>query len=188
MPSKCGQQRNCGSGERFLQRAASARDDQIDRLGVTLENLNRIAIGSVDEGHRGRIDSRFLEGAREHLREDGVGRERFLSAAQHHRAAALEGQHARIDRHIGPRFVDDRDDAEWHAHFLNLQTVGAAPALDHFANRIRKRRNFLDAFGHRGDARIVEREAFQERARPARVLRDFEIFAISFEDRRRHWL
>ena len=41
-----------------------------------------------------------------------------------------------IDRHVGPAFVNDADDAERHAHAAHLDAARARPHVDDRADRI----------------------------------------------------
>ena len=86
-----------------------------------------------------------------------VGVQRFLAAAQDDGIAALDAQAGRIDRDVGPRLVDEEDDAERHADLVNLQAVGPHVAVEDAADRIGQRGDFAKS-GCRG-ADTVRRQA-----------------------------
>ena len=65
-------------------------------------------------------------------------------AAQDDRVARLQAQRRGVDRHVRARLVDDRDDAERHAHLAHVQAVRQATALDHLADRVGERGDLAD--------------------------------------------
>jgi hypothetical protein len=69
----------------------------------------------------------------------------LAAAAQDRRVARLEAQRARVAGHVRPALVDDADHAERHAHALDAQAVRPLPLGDHRADRVRQRRDLLDA-------------------------------------------
>src|SRR5712664_2700700 len=75
---------NRGACERGLQLLAAARDDQVERFRMTLEDLNRLAVRAADEHHRIRIQIGLRDRVRDELCEQGVGAECLASAAQDH--------------------------------------------------------------------------------------------------------
>ena len=63
---------------------------------------------------------------------------------------------------FGPRLVDDRDDAERHAHLRQLDAVGQRVALDDLADGIGQRRERLERLRHRLDARGSQLEPVEQ--------------------------
>ena len=59
-------------------------------------------------------------------REHRVGVRGGRRAAQHDRVARLQAQRGGVDRHVRARLVDDRDDAERHAHLARRRARWAA--------------------------------------------------------------
>ena len=95
----------------------------------------------------------------------------FRAAAQDRGVAGLQAQRAGIGRHVGPALVDDADDAQGHAHALDLEAVGPRPVGDHRADRI----GAAAAISSRPLAMpsmraVVQRQAVQERAGTAAPL------------------
>ncbi len=123
-----------------LQALAAARDDQIDGVLLRGELGELLAPAAGDEadaavgqpGGDGRLGG--------DLRERGVGVRRRGGAAQHDRVARLQAQRGGVDRDVGARLVDDRDDAERHAHLAHVEAVGQAVAVDHLADGVRRAR------------------------------------------------
>ena len=114
--------------QRGLQPLPAARDDQVDDavLGGELGQLLAAAAGHERERALGQPGAlgRLGRDAREH----GVRVRRGRGAAQHDRVARLQAQRGGVDRHVGPRLVDHRDDAERDAHLADVEPVGQAEA------------------------------------------------------------
>ena len=87
----------------------------------------------------------------------GVGVERFLAAAQDDRVAALDAQPGGVDGDVGPRFVDEEDDAERHADLVDLQAVGPTSAVEHAADRVGQGGDLAQPLG--GGANPLRRRA-----------------------------
>jgi hypothetical protein len=77
-------------------------------------------------------------------RERHVGMEAFLAAAEDRGVAAFETKNRAVDRHVGPRLVDDADDADGDADFADAQAVRADGFVEDFADGIGQR----DYFAH----------------------------------------
>ena len=63
-----------------------------------------------------------------------------------------------VARDVGPVLVDDRHDAERHAHPRDLEPVRTLPAVEHFADRIGQRRDGPQPGCHRLEPGIGEPE------------------------------
>ena len=84
--------------------------------------------------------------------QDGVRRERLFAAAQNDGVAALHAQTCCVNGDIGPRFVNEEDDAERHADFVNLQPIRSDVAIEHAPDRVWQRDDFAQALRRRADA------------------------------------
>ena len=73
-----------------------------------------------------------------------------------------------VGGHVGPRFVDDADHAERHAHPADLDAGRAVAQVGDLADRIGQRRDLLEPVRHRCDRLRREREAVDERRRRVR--------------------
>ncbi len=103
----------------------------------------------------------------------GVGVLRFLAAAKDDGVAALDAQGRRIDGDVGPRLVDEEDDAERHADLVDFQAVGPNPALAHLADGIGQGGDFAQPVGssleaRRGEAQPVDLGGTEAEARARR--------------------
>ena len=111
-------------------RAVEALEHQADRL-------------AVGGGHQldGRLRQAGLAQAAGKAHLDGAaGVVAVRAAAQDRRVAGLEAERAGVRRHVRPALVDDADDAERHAHALDLEAVGPRPVCEHAADRDRAAR------------------------------------------------
>ena len=84
------QQRDGRSCKRIFQRIAAARNDQIDRFGMALEDLDHLAIGISDEAKSVARDAGAFQGADDQPGQKRIRGERLFTAAQHHRVAGLQ--------------------------------------------------------------------------------------------------
>ena len=127
--------------ERRLQPLAAARDDQVDepvlrgQLRAAPRGRRRPPVRSRPSGSPASAAAAVAIAASTRV---GVRGDR--RAAQHDRVARLQAQRGAVDRHVRARLVDDRDDAERHAHLAHVEAVGQPEALDHLADRVRQRR------------------------------------------------
>ena len=97
-------------------RAAKAFEHQADAVAVGIGH-------HLDRGARQACD---VEAALQAGDDGGRGVEAVGAAAQDRGIAGLEAEAAGIRRHVGPRFIDDADDADRHAHAAKSQAVGPA--------------------------------------------------------------
>ncbi len=170
--------------ERVLQALAAARDDEVDDavLGRELRELLATAAGNEDDRALG--DAGALGGVGGDGREHGVGVRRRRRAAQHDRVARLQAQRRGVDRDVGPGLVDDRDHAERHAHLADVEAVGQPEAVDDLADRVGERGDRAHPRGDPGDARLVEREAVEERRRQPALAPGLHVARVGLEDLR----
>ncbi len=143
---------------------AAARHDHVD---VLLHLAQQVADGlavlrrhELDGGLGQPVGFEPLDeaGVQRRVRAHGLG-----AAAQNRGVAALQAQRARIGRHVRAALVDDADDAERHAHALDLETVRALPARDDLPDRIGERGDGLDGGRDALDALVVEGEPIEQR-------------------------
>ena len=88
-----------------------------------------------------------VRAVRQDAMQGGVGMQRLAAAAQDDGVAALDAQAGRVHRHVGPRFVDEKDHAERDADLVDLQTVGPNGAGADLSHRIGQRRHVAQAGG-----------------------------------------
>ena len=74
-----------------------------------------------------------------------VAAQRLRAAAQDRRVAGLEAQRRGVGGHVRPRFVDDADHAERHAHAADLDAGGPVAQVGDLADRIGQRRDLREA-------------------------------------------
>src|SRR3989454_976188 len=172
-------------GDPAYELLAAARDDEVD-VPVLLEHgRHRLAIGDVDELDRLGRRAGLLERLGQHGRDEGVGLDRLAAAAEQHRIARLHAETGRVGGDVGPRLVDEGDDAEGHAHAGDLDAVGPPPRLRDGADRIGQRGDLAQAVGHLLDAGLAERESVEEGARQAPSPRALQVGAVGLEEGRR---
>ncbi len=69
---------------------------------------------------------------------------------------------------FGPGLVDDRDDAERHAHLADVEPVRKPEAVDHLADGVRERGDLAGALRDRSDPLRVQRQAVEQGGTQAR--------------------
>ena len=140
------------------QALAAARHDHVDGAAESLQHqADGLAVGGRHELDGGIGQPRRTQAAREAYLDRAARMVAIGAAAQDRRVAGLEAQRARIRRHVRAALVDDADDAQRHAHALDLQAVRPRPLRQHRADGIGQRRDLLEALGHGLDALGVER-------------------------------
>ena len=82
-------------------------------------------------------------------------------AAQERGVARLQADAGGVARDVRPVLVDDRDDAERHAHPLDLEAVRPLPAVEHLAHRIGQTSDVAQPVRHRLEAGIGETQAVE---------------------------
>ena len=114
-----------------------------------------------------------------------AGAETVGAAAQDHRVAGFQAQHAGVGRDIGAAFEDHGDDAERHPHALDGHAVRPLPAFGDDADGIGDIAHGRDAVGHRIDARLRQRQPIDEGRGRAAGAHFRDILGIGREDRGR---
>ena len=110
--------------------------------------------------------------------------QRFLAAAQDDRVAGLDAEDRRVRRHVGTRFIDDRDDPDGDAHFDDFEPIGAKPFADLLADGVLQADDIANAFDHAVNPAVGQQQAIQHRAGNPRRLRRFHVPRIGFLERR----
>ncbi|ABA49903.1 hypothetical protein BURPS1710b_3448 [Burkholderia pseudomallei 1710b] len=160
------------------QALAAARHDHVDVFGHRDQLADRRPIGRADDLHRVLRQPRRRQPFADQLRERGVRFERLRAAAQDRRVAGLQAQRGRVDRHVRPRFVDDPDHAERHAHLADLDSARAIFEIAHLADRVRQRRDLAQPFDHRLQRLVRQRQAIDERRVVPLVLRARDVARV----------
>ena len=166
------------------QAFAAARHAQINVLRERKQNRNRLAVGRGHDLDRvfGKMRERFFARVNHGLRDDLVGVQRFLAAAQNRRVAGFETQARRVRRHVRARFVNDDDDANGRGNFLQFQSVWPDAFVENFSDRIGQRRDFAQTFGHRGNSFVVELEPVEHRGGQIQFRAEFHVERVGFLD------
>ncbi len=111
---------------------AAARHDHVDGAVEPLQHqADGLAVGGGHELDGGFGQARLAQAAGEANLDGAAGMMAVGAAAQDRRVAGLEAQRAGVGRHVRPALVDDADDAERHAHALDLEAVGPRPVRQH---------------------------------------------------------
>ena len=93
----------CGIAKKLADGGAVGRAHQLHGVGRQADFFGRLGQ---------QLDNRL------------AGMHRFLAAAEDHRVARLHANRRRVGRHVRPRFVDEKHDAQRHADFVDPQAVG----------------------------------------------------------------
>jgi hypothetical protein len=105
-----------------------------------------------------------LEAFADQLRQRRVAFERLRTAAQNRRVARLQAQRGGVDRHVRTRFIDDADHAERHAHLTDLNAAWPVLQIADLTNRIGQRGDLPQAFNHRLQRLVRQRQAIDKRS------------------------
>ena len=141
----------------------SARDDHVDRAREPLQHQpDRGAVAGRNELNRvprqpggpDAVDERRMNGPRR--------AEAVRAPAQDDGVAGLQAKRGGVGGDVRPALVNHADHAERRPHPLDSHPVGPVPGVDHGADGVLKTRNHVDAFGHRGDALLVEHQTIDE--------------------------
>ena len=111
-------------GDAANQPLAAARNRQVDVLGHRQKLADRRAIGRAHQLHGIGRQADFVGRLGQQLDDRLAGVHRFLAAAQDHGVARLDANRRRVGRHVRPRFVDEKHDAQRHADLVDPQAVG----------------------------------------------------------------
>ena len=184
MPSRCLIIGTRASSIRRAIRLLPPRGTITSTNSVIVISLPTAARSAVPDDLHGvlRQPGRFQPFA-DQFRERRVAFERLGAAAQNRRVAGFETQRGGVDRHVRPRFVNDADHAERHAHLADLDAGRAELEAADLADRIGQRRHLPQAFDHRVQRLVGERQAVDERGVVALLARAGEIARVRFLQR-----
>ena len=164
--------RNARHGtDAFDQALAAARNDDVDGFRHCDHQVDGGTVGGGDHLHCVRRQPGPVEPA-----PDAVGnrlvRVKCLRATSQQWRCRPEAQGGGIGGHVRPRFIDDPDHAERHAHAPDLDTAGAELHIEDLTDRVGQRDDLAQAVDHAVDTGMVEFEAveqcgIQPLARPA---------------------
>lgn len=161
---------------------AAAGDHDVDQI-VQLQKLtHRLTVGRVDQLHAVDGEAAFRDRLPHALDDAGTGMGCLLATAENDRVAGGEGDRGGIGRDVGPRLVNEKDDAERHADLADEQARGLSRFLEHFADRIGERGHRLDPGGNRLDPLGIEREAVDRGGREAEAGGGSEVESIGGQD------
>ena len=128
-------------------------------MSVSCMSLDRGFVAHVvDEEHRVGGEPGFGQAVTQRLGDGDVGSEGRRRAPQERGVARLQADAGGVAGDVGPVLVDDRDHAERHPHPLDVQPVGAPPAVEHLADRVGQRGDGAQAGGHAVEAGLGEAE------------------------------
>ena len=160
------------------QSLAATRYEHVDMLVHRRQQADNRAIGGRDQLHRVFRQPGNGEPFPNAGRDGLIRMQRFRAAAQDAGVSRLETKGGGVGGDVGPRFVDDADDAEWHPHVPDLDAARPELKLADFADGIGQGGDFAHAFGHCRDARCVESEPIDERRIAARAARRRDVLRV----------
>ncbi len=142
---------------------AAARDDDVHVVVHAQELAHGRAVGGVDDEHRVLGQPRRAQTLVHAHRDRQIGVDRLRTAAQDAGVARLQAERRGIRSDVRARLVDDSDHAERHAHPADLDPGRPLRELGDRAHRIGQRRDLLQAFRHRLDRLVGQREPVDHR-------------------------
>ncbi len=150
--------------QRGLEPRAAAGEDEIHGVGLRGKLRELLAATTGNETDRAIRHSGAARRLSGNLGQHCVRASCRTAAAQDAGVAGLQAERGGIDRHVGPRLIDDGHNAKGHQLASQLDAVGEAPAVEHLADRVRERGHIARLLGDRGDALGGKREAVDQRA------------------------
>jgi hypothetical protein len=102
--------------------------------------------------------------------------------AQDGRVTRLEAQAGRFQGDVGTRFIDDADHPQRHAHLADLDAARSSAQAVDLAHRIGQRRDLMKPFDHRLQARLIQRQAIEQRGIEAVFATTLEVTGIRRQD------
>ena len=125
---------------RFLghpdQPVAAPGDNEVDVLAQPKQFAHRLAVGGARHLHCILVDVAGSQRLADEPEKGVVGVEGLASPTQDDGVAALHAEGEGVHGDVGPRFVDEEDDADGHAHLGNGHPVGPGPFGQHLTNRV----------------------------------------------------
>ena len=166
------------------QALAAAGHDDVDGAGESgQQQSHRGAIAGRHQRDRGFGETRLAQPLRQAGVDRAAGAETVGAAAQDHRVAGFQAQHAGVSRNVGTALKNHGDDAERHTHALDGHAVRTLPAFGHDADRIGDFSHRRNAVGHRIDARLRQRQAVDKGAGRAAAADFSDVFGVGGQDR-----
>ena len=158
--------------------------------GISTSTRPRARISSLTES-RVLASSSWIEPAgrpavrdrlAQHRDDRRVRAHRRAGPAQQHRVAGLQADAGGVRGHVRPALVDDADHAERHPDLPQLQAVGQGGAADHVADRVGQEGQLPQAFGHRDDPHLGQRQPVDHRLGGAGGTRVLHVHGVRRDD------
>ncbi|MNN24578.1 hypothetical protein D3C81_1380160 [compost metagenome] len=143
------------------QALAATRHDDVDELRHGDQRAHGGAVGGFHHLHAGRRQAGFSQAKLDAAGDGAIGMDRLGAATQDGRVAGLQAQAGSVDGHVGPRLVDDADDAQRYAHLADLDARGQVAHVADGADRIGQAGDLAQALDHVVDARRGQRQAVE---------------------------
>ena len=110
-----------------------------------------------------------------------IGMDRVAPSAQDRRVSRLKAQAERVCRHVGTGFVNNTDNTERHSLLSDPKSVGTRFHIQHFPDRIVKRRYLPQAFRHIRDPFFRKGKTVDQRLFDSLCLCRLDIFRVFFQ-------
>ena len=131
---------------------------------------------------RGEIADFLLRCLDHDFSDDPIGVQGFLAPAQDRCVAGFQTETGGIGGHVRARFVNDDDNADGGGNLLQLQAVRTEAFIKNPANRIRKRGDFAERFGHGRDPQVIQAESVEHRGGQTQLRRAFHVARVGLLD------
>jgi len=165
------------------QALAAARDDQVDRAVQALEDhADGGAIGRLHRLHRAGGQAGGHQAALDRRVDREVRGDALRAAAQDHRVARAHAQRRGVGGHVRTALVDHGDHADRRTHPADVEAVGPGPARGGHAQRVGDLGDGLDPGGDAFQARFVQGQAVEHRARDAVGFGARQVLRVGGED------
>ena len=168
---------------RSIRPLPPARHDHVHVLVEREQVSHGGAVRRRHELHGVRGQRGSLERRADRVGDRPVRPERLGAAPQDARVAGLQAQARGIRRDVGPRLVDDPDDAEGDPHPPDLETGRTVVEFADRPDRVGQRRHLPHALAHAVDGAVVEHQAIDQRAVHAALDRPGDILSVGGPER-----
>ncbi len=144
------------------QRAAAARDQQVDPAGGGEHGGDVVPVGVGGDLHAGRRQSGLDQALGDGVVDGAPAVQAVRAAAQDHRVAGLEAEPGGVGADVGAALVDHADDADRHGDATEAEPVRPRPLGQYSPGRTGQCGDVVEALRHRLDAGSRQGEAVEE--------------------------
>ena len=149
----------------LFQPFAAARDNKVNGFFAGQKFFRAVVGRVVDKLHDIFVIARLFDGFRHNLINRAIAVQRLSASAKYRRVAAFYAKYGGVDGNVGTGFVNNRDHAQWRAHFFDMQSAGSVPLCGDFADGIFKVDDCPYSLNHLHHTLFVQQKSVEKRGR-----------------------